>query len=400
LLDAMLCTNALFGEDGEYVGALGIVSDMTERHLLEKQLHQSQKLEALGRFAGGIAHDFNNLLLALRGYGELALRRIERGDTDVSDDIAELLAATDRAASLTQQLLAFGRRQPLHPEVVDLCEVVADMDRLLRCLVGDQVEFVTSCHSGPALVEVDRSQIEQVIANLAVNARDAMPESGRLELGIAITDDGQAVLSVADTGSGMDDETATHIFEPFFTTKGDKGSGLGLATVHGIVAQSGGHISVVTAVGVGSTFRIVLPLADVQPARVPAAQGTERGTETILVIEDNSMVRSIVGAMLEQRGYKVITVASGEAAIERCQEFDEGIDLILSDLVMPGLSGRQTLERLREIGCNAKVIYMSGYANGTLDRGVLEPGTAFLEKPFDSDALAQRVREVLNQAAA
>jgi CheY-like chemotaxis protein len=373
---------------------------MTERHLLEKQLHQSQKLEALGRFAGGIAHDFNNLLLALRGYGELALRRIERGDTDVSDDIAELLAATDRAASLTQQLLAFGRRQPLHPEVVDLCEVVADMDRLLRCLVGDQVEFVTSCDCGPALVEVDRSQIEQVIANLAVNARDAMPESGHLELGIAITDDGQAVLSVADTGSGMDDETATHIFEPFFTTKGDKGSGLGLATVHGIVAQSGGHISVVTAVGVGSTFRIVLPLAEVQPARVLAAQGTERGKETILVIEDNSMVRSIVGAMLEQRGYKVITVVSGEAAIERCQEFDEGIDLILSDLVMPGLSGRQTFERLREIGCNAKVIYMSGYANGTLDRGVLEPGTAFLEKPFDSDALAQRVREVLDQAAA
>jgi CheY-like chemotaxis protein len=200
----------------------------------------------------------------------------------------------------------------------------------------------------------------------------------------------------------MDDETTTRMFEPFFTTKGDKGNGLGLATVHGIVTQSGGEISVVSAVGAGSTFRILLPPAEGGHAtRPPVASATATGgTETILVIEDNSLVRSIVGAMLEHRGYTVIAVVGGEAAIERCQAVDDGIDLILSDLVMPGLNGRQTLERLREIGCNAKVIYMSGYADGTLHRGVLEPGTAFLQKPFDSDVLARRVRDVLDQVAA
>jgi PAS domain S-box-containing protein len=400
-LDAMLCANPLFGKDGEYVGALGIVSDMTERRSLEKQLRQSQKLEAIGQLAGGIAHDFNNLLLALRGYGELALRRIEGGDANVSDDIAEMLDATDRAASLTQQLLAFGRRQLLNPEVVDLCEVVAGMGKLLRRLIGEQVQLVTSCADGPVLVDVDRSQLEQVIANLVVNARDAMPDGGHLELGVAISGDGEAMLSVADTGCGMDDETTMHIFEPFFTTKGEKGNGLGLATVHGIVTQSGGHVSVMSALGQGSTFRVLLPLAKGEPTHAPVAQAAARGgTETILVIEDNSLVRSIVGAMLERRGYKVITVVGGEAAIERCQEFDEGIDLILSDLVMPGLNGRQTVERLRHIGCKAKVIYMSGYADGTLHRGVLEPGTAFLQKPFDKDTLARRVREVLDQVGA
>ena len=249
-------------------------STAERRHSLEEQLRQSQKLEAIGQLAGGIAHDFNNLLLALRGYGELALRRLERGDPKAANDIAEMLEATNRAAALTQQLLAFGRRQLLNPEVIDLCGVVTDMDKLLRRLIGEQVELVTLHGDEPVLVEVDRSQLEQVIANLAVNARDAMPEGGRLEIEVANDAAGQAVLSVADTGCGMDDATAARVFEPFFTTKGENGTGLGLATVHGIVSQSGGRISVASELGNGTTFQVFLPLADGVPT--PAASSHRR----------------------------------------------------------------------------------------------------------------------------
>jgi PAS domain S-box-containing protein len=398
-------TRHFHGEDGKPFVIEGIIRDVTERveqderrRSLEEQLRQSQRLEAIGQLAGGIAHDFNNLLLALRGYGDLALRRLERGDMRVEDDIAEMLDATDRATALTNQLLAFARRQVLAPEVIDLCEVVKDMDRLLRQLIGEQVELVAVHGDEPILVEVDRSQLEQVIANLAVNAGHAMAEGGRLAIEVVSDRTGHAVLSVTDTGCGMDDQTAARIFEPFFTTKGENGTGLGLATVHGIVSQSGGRISVASEPGNGTTFRVFLPLAEGVPA--PAAvllQKAAGGAESILVIEDEPMVRTIVTAMLEDRGYNVVAVDGSEAAIATVSASTASFDLVLSDLVMPGLNGRQTVGCLRELGCDAKVLYMSGYADEVLLGGPLDPATALLQKPFDGDALARQVRATLDQ---
>jgi PAS domain S-box-containing protein len=248
-------------EDGNVVAIEGIIRDITDRRSLEEQLLQSQKLEAIGQLAGGIAHDFNNLLLALRGYGDLALLRLQRGDVAVEDDINEMLDATDRATRLTNQLLAFARQQQLNTELIDLCDVVEDMDKLVRRLVGDRIDVVTVHGEGLVLVEVDRSQLEQVIANLGINARDAMPDGGRLEIEVANDGAGSAVLSFADSGCGMNGETIARVFEPFFTTKGSDGTGLGLATVHGIVSQSGGSVTVESELGEGSTFRVLLPLA-------------------------------------------------------------------------------------------------------------------------------------------
>jgi len=401
-------TTHLFDEHGNAVAIEGIIRDVTERveqderrHSLEEQLRQSQKLEAIGQLAGGIAHDFNNLLLAVRGYGELAVRRLERGDVEVADDIAEMLDATDRAAALTHQLLAFGRRQLLNPQVIDLSEVVNDMDKLLRRLISEQVELVTAQYGERVLVEADRSQLQQVIANLAVNARDAMPGGGRLEIKVANDGAGQAILSVTDSGCGMDEETVARVFEPYFTTKGENGTGLGLATVHGIVSQSGGRISVATEPDNGTTFRVFLPLADGVP--VPAAVVPAEavgGTESILVIEDDPGVRTIVTAMLRDRGYNVLSVDGGEAAIATFSGSSATFHLVLSDLVMPGLNGRQTFERLRELGCEAKVLYMSGYAKDALRGSELDAPIALIQKPFDGEALAREVRDALDHGVA
>jgi two-component system, cell cycle sensor histidine kinase and response regulator CckA len=402
-------TTHSFDEHGNPTAIEGIIRDVSEkvaqdeqRQSLEEQLRQSQKLEAIGRLAGGIAHDFNNLLLALRGYGELALRRLEGGDSGVGDDIAEMLDATDRAAALTNQLLAFGRRQLLNPEVIDLCEVVEDMDKLLRRLIGEQVELVSVHGDKPVLVEVDRSQLEQVIANLAVNGRDAMPEGGRLEIEVGTDGADQAVLSVADNGCGMEEDTVERLFEPYFTTKGDNGTGLGLATVHGIVSQSGGRIAVESAPGKGSTFQVFLPLADGVPAPAAAvvpAEEARGGTESILLIEDDPMVRSIVTAMLDHLGYNVVAVDGSELAIATFSGTSEPFDLVLSDLVMPGLNGRQTFERLRALGCTAKVLYMSGYADDALLGSEDDAPIALIQKPFDGEALARKVRDALDKGA-
>jgi PAS domain S-box-containing protein len=393
-------------EHGTTVAIEGIIRDVTERvaqdehrRSLEDQLRQSQKLEAIGQLAGGVAHDFNNLLLALRGYGDLALRRIERGDLGVQDDIAEMLDATDRAAALTKQLLAFARRQQLNPEVIDLCDVVDNMDKLLRRLIDEQVELVSVHEDGPVLVEVDRSQLEQVIANLAVNARDAMPSGGRLDIEVATDGEGQAVLTFADNGCGMDDATVARIFEPFFTTKGQDGTGLGLSTVHGIVSQSGGRITVHSECGKGTTFRVFFPLASSAliptpvPVRLANAAG---GAESILVVEDESSVRTIVTAMLEDRGYDVVAVGGGAAAVATVQASAVPFDLVLTDLVMPGLTGPQTIERLRDVGCKAKVLYMSGYADEVLTDAARDSSVTLLQKPFDGEALARHVRDALD----
>jgi two-component system cell cycle sensor histidine kinase/response regulator CckA len=398
--------------DGTPERMLGVTLDETERKgseidraQLEIRLRQAEKLEALGQLAGGVAHDFNNLLVAIRGYGELALGLLERGEDGVAGHVEGVLSAADRAAGLTKQLLAFGRRQVLNPEVLDLNDVVRETGGLLQRLIGDNVALLTTLADEPVVVMADRGQLEQVITNLAVNARDAMPGGGLVTIQVGTTVDvpRQAVLSVADEGSGIDATTAALIFEPFFTTKGDQGTGLGLATVYGIVAQSGGHLALDTAPGSGSTFSVYLPLSteelpipDVAPA-VARAEGTER----ILLIDDDPAVLTIVSSMLANRGYEIIGAADGAEAIVRFETRDSPIELVISDLIMRGLDGRETTERIRAIEPLTKVLYMSGYTDdATIRSGALTVGTGFIQKPFSGDALAARVRELLDHVAA
>ncbi len=403
--------------DGTPTRMLGVTLDETDRRTaegeraqLENRLRQAEKLEALGQLAGGVAHDFNNLLVAIRGYGELALRKLERGEEGVPEYVEAVLTAADRAAGLTRQLLAFGRRQVLNPEVLDLNEVVRETDGLLQQLIGDNVELVTTLAEQPVLVKADRGMLEQVITNLAVNARDAMPAGGVLRIQVTTGDPEQsngdepqhAVLSVADEGSGIDAAIASHIFEPFFTTKGDEGTGLGLPTVHGIVAQSGGQVVLDTALGRGSTFTVYLPLRrnEATSQRVLRASAGDGGTEMILLVEDDPAVRSIVSKMLASRGYEVAGAADGDEAILRFEARERPIQLVLSDMVMLGLNGRQTIDRIRELEPATKVLYMSGYTDDAVIRSAgLGPGTGFIQKPFSGDELAVRVRELLDGAA-
>ena len=404
--------------DGTPTRMIGVMLDETERKTielehahLEGQLRQAEKLEALGQLAGGVAHDFNNLLLAIRGYGELALGRLERDEDGVSEDIAAVLMAAARAADLTKQLLAFGRRQVLDPKVLDLNDVVRATDGLLQRVIGDNVELVTMLAEQPVVVKADRGQLERVITNLAVNARDAMPDGGmlRIEVSTAGFDAGHdggapgfALLRVIDEGSGMDAATASRIFEPFFTTKGDKGTGLGLPTVHGIVAQSGGKVVLDTIPGSGSTFSVYLPLCaeELSSPRMRRAAVNVDGSETILVVEDDSTVRSIVSTMLAARGYKILDAANGEEAILRFDASDHSIPLVICDLIMRGLDGRKTIDGIRGIDPTTKVLYMSGYTNDAIIRsGGLGAGTGFIQKPFSGDELAARVRELLDGVA-
>ena len=387
-------------EDGTPIRLIGITLDDTDRRLIDGRLRQAEKLEAIGRLAGGVAHDFNNLLVAINGYGELALRRLDRGDHDVSANIAAVLTAADRAAALTRQLLAFGRRQMLTPEIVDLREIVRDTVGLLERVIGDNVELVTELADDPVIVKADRGQLEQVITNLAVNGRDAMAAGGvlRIVVGTTLEESTQvARLTVTDEGSGIDAETAAHIFEPFFTTKGENGTGLGLATVHGIVAQSGGHVLLETELGRGSTFDVRLPLSSEDPVLVPAdaPQPRRRGNETILVVEDDDSVRSIVTAMLEELGYEIVEAVSGEDAIEQFQQHAPRIPLVLSDVIMRGIDGQTTIGRIREVEPATKALYMSGYTHDVaVDSSAA--GTAFIQKPFNGDQLGACVRELLD----
>ena len=401
--------------DGTPTRMIGITLDETERKTveleraqLEVQLRQAEKLEALGQLAGGVAHDFNNLLLAIRGYGELALGRLERDEQGASEDVAEMLTASARAADLTKQLLAFGRRQVLDPKVLDLNDVVRATDGLLQRVIGDNVELVTTLAKQPVVVKADRSQLERVITNLAVNARDAMPDGGMLRIDVSTVGfetghEGFALLRVVDEGSGMDAATASRIFEPFFTTKGESGTGLGLPTVHGIVAQSGGKVVLDTTPGGGSTFSVYLPLC-ADALSVPQTQRAvahDEGSETILVVEDDSTVRSIVSTMLAARGYEIVDAANGEEAIACFEAREELIPLVICDLIMHTLDGRQTIDRIRRIESATKVLYMSGYTNDAIIRtGGLGAGTAFIQKPFSGDELAIRVRELLDGAPA
>jgi two-component system, cell cycle sensor histidine kinase and response regulator CckA len=406
---------AVYDVDGNPQRLSGVALDVTDRRAadgsrasLEAQLRQAQKMEAVGQLAGGIAHDFNNLLLALRGYGELALRATARGE-DASEDVREMLDAADRATALTGQLLAFSRRQMLQPRVIDMHEVVAEMKKLLAQMIGDDIRLEVSDRQSPVWVNADPGQLEQVIANMAVNARDAMPGGGLLRLDVsAVTLDGwhgaavepgrYALLCISDTGTGMDNETASQVFEPFFTTKEGVGTGLGLATVHGIVKQTGGHIWVYSEPGHGTTFKIYLPLAAEERALLPEPEPEPvvGGEETVLLVEDDADVRTIISLMLEERGYRVVTAADGDEAVSIAGRL-EGLDILLTDVVMHGLSGRETADRVRELQSDLVVVYMSGYTDdAVVRRGVLSAGTAFIQKPFSSDELARKLRAALD----
>jgi len=396
----------------EYFNVL--VEDITERKLLEAQLRQAQKMEAVGRLAGGIAHDFNNLLTAILGSAELLLDTLAP-EAPEREDLEEIRKAAKRAGDLTRQLLAFSRQQVLTPQVLDLNVLVANMEKLLRRLIGEDIELRTAPARDLAAVKADPSQLEQVIVNLAVNARDAMPQGGRLTIETANVELDQAyaeqhfpaqpgsyvLLAVSDTGTGMDAATMSRIFEPFFTTKETgKGTGLGLATVYGVVKQSGGYIWVYSEPGQGTSFKVYLPRVTEAPEPTrpgPAAAAPLRGSETVLLVEDDEMVRTLTRRMLEARGYTVLSASRGEDALGVVERHDGPIDLLVTDVVMPGMSGRAVAQRLLELRPGLKVLYLSGYTDDAIVRhGMLEPGIAFLQKPFSADALARKVREVLD----
>jgi len=403
-------------ERAETLGFEMIAEDISERRTLEDQLRQSQKMEAVGRLAGGIAHDFNNLLTVIKGYSELMLDDLDSADP-LRHEVDEIKKAADRAASLTRQLLAFSRQQVLAPKVLDLNLVVHNMDKLLHRLLGEDVDLITVLEPGLGRVKADPGQVEQVIMNLAVNARDAMPQGGKLTVETANVDldesyvrDHAAVkpgcyvmIAVSDTGTGMPEKVKSRIFEPFFTTKEvGKGTGLGLSTVYGIIKQSGGYIWVYSEVGRGSTFKAYLPRVDA-PAEIPlsrSAQPARHGSETVLLVEDEDGVRSLVRQVLHKHGYNVLEARHGGEALLMCERHPGKIDMLLTDVVLQQMSGRELAERLLKVRPEMKVLYVSGYADDAIvHHGVLTAGMAFLQKPFTTEALARKVRYVLDGPA-
>jgi PAS domain S-box-containing protein len=403
-------------EEGRALRMIGTLADITDRHSLEEQLLQSQKMEAMGRLAGGVAHDFNNLLTAIIGYAQLNVMSLPVGDR-ARRDLQEIQKAAERAASLTRQLLAFSRRQVIEPRVVKLNDLIFEMDKMLRRLIGEDIELVTLPAPDLGHIRVDPGQIEQVIVNLAVNARDAMPEGGKLrvvtENSHVSLDDPRVLgglsagkyvtLEVKDTGMGMTEEVKARIFEPFFTTKEPgKGTGLGLATCYGIVKQSGGHIEVDSEPGKGAKFAIYFPRIEESAAALPKRDDLgflPQGQETVLLVEDEPSVRGLALRILQELGYSVLVASNGDEAL-RVLKDNEGrkIDLLLSDVVMPQLGGRELAERFRLIHPEAKIILVSGYTDDALVRQSLpEQGIAFLQKPFTPASFARKVREVLDQ---
>lgn len=427
--DGSIIDVEIASDEIEYAGRparLVAVTDVTERRRLEEQLRQAQKMEAIGRLAGGIAHDFNNLLTAIDGYAELAASALP-DDHPARADILEIRRAGERAARLTGQLLAFGRRQVLSPTLVEPDRLIDDLGVLLRRIIGEDIALELDLGAPGVAVLVDGSQLEQVIMNLVVNARDAMPDGGRLTIGTRVVvaeptvhpppDPGAPQagqpsggrwleITVADTGIGMDEATLGQIFEPFFTTKrAGEGSGLGLSTVYGIVSQSGGQISVTSSPGAGSIFRVRLPVVDGEAVRnrpptavEPAATGAEPpvgGTETILLVEDEPGIRSLMAQSLRRLGYEVLE--SGDAAQAQRLAAERRIDLLLSDVVMPGADGPTLAEALLAEQPDLRILFVSGYAPGLVPgRPAVEGRYAFLPKPFDAATLAARVREVLD----
>jgi PAS domain S-box-containing protein len=393
------------------------VRDVTESRRLQQQLVQAQKMEAVGRLAGGIAHDFNNLLTAILGSADLALDSLPAGVSE-REEIEEIRKAALRAADLTHQLLAFSRQQVIAPTVLNPNDAVAAVDKLLRRLLGEDVELRVVLASDLAAVKVDPSQLEQVVLNLAVNGRDAMPNGGKLTIVTQNVELDQAyvrghlsaqpgsyvMLAVSDTGVGMDAATQARIFEPFFTTKEKgRGTGLGLATVYGIVKQSGGWIWVYSEPGHGTTFKVYFPrVAEVAPppAPTPAPPASVRGSETVLVVEDDEMLLTLVEKVLKANGYTVLVAAHGGDAERVAAHHDGRIHLLMTDVVLPGLNGREVARRLEAVRRGIRVLYLSGYTDDAIvHHGVLEQGVAFLQKPFSPAVLGRKVREVLDSPA-
>jgi two-component system, cell cycle sensor histidine kinase and response regulator CckA len=396
--------------DGRPVSVSGVLIDNTEQRRTQEQLKAAGRLEAVGRLAGGVAHDFNNLLVAINGFAELALSEAPEG-SGLHADLSEIIKAGHRAAALTAQLLAFSRRQVLHPDSVCLNDVAMSMEPMLRRLIGEDVNLVIECEPNLPHVRIDTGHLEQVVMNLVVNARDAMPDGGTLRVATSSRDfpkhelpDGLspasiAVLAVSDTGEGMDEATQAQIFEPFFTTKPlGQGTGLGLAMVYGFVKQSGGAINVRSAPGAGATFRIALPQAASGSAEVSTlAPVVENGSETVLVTEDETTVRTLVRRVLERAGYHVLTAESADEALRICRGFEGRIDLLLTDVVMPQMSGTMLAQRTAAIRPGMRVLFMSGYSGR--EPGVAASSDPFLQKPFNAVALSEAVRSALARPA-
>jgi PAS domain S-box-containing protein len=399
----------LRNSQGEVIGLTGVGTDISERKRLEQQLWQLQKMEAVGRLAGGVAHDFGNLLTVIHVRAQLALHRL--GPAEPARQDIELLDATAaRAGGLVRQLLAFSRKQVLQPKVLDLNAVIEDAEQMLRPLIGEEVGLVTTLAPGLGRVKADPIQLEQVLMNLAVNARDAMPDGGELTVETADVELDEAftlehagassgphvMLRVRDTGTGMDEATRAQIFEPFFTTKQvGKGTGLGLATVYGIVKQHGGYVAADSEPGRGSTFTVYLPRVDEEPeAGAPVTTASSPGGETILLVDDDEEVRTLAYGVLRLHDYVVLEAATPDEALAICEEHKGPIDLLLTDVVMPVMSGRELAERVRPLRPEAKIMYMSGYPGDVIGKhGVLASG-AFVQKPFTPSGLVAKVREV------
>ena len=411
---AHLATALVRDADGKPAYVIGMAEDVTEQRQLEEQLRQSQKLEAIGRLAGGVAHDFNNMLTAIGGYTALALEQAETGST-LRGDLDEIRKATDRAALLTRQLLAFSRKQVLIPELLNLNDVVLELEAMLRPLLGEDVTLTMQLDPGLGPIEADPGQLHQVVMNLVVNASDAMPKGGGITIATANCDVGEnddsiepghyVTLAVRDTGEGIDEQTLRQIFEPFFTTKdAGKGTGLGLATVYGIVKQTGGYVAVESELGIGSAFTIYLRRADgivqqpvePEPAPVVAEPVVVAATAStrVLVVEDEDVIRGLVDQVLRGEGYEVLLAADGDEAIALARS--NRVDVLLTDLTMPGIGGHELADRLRAAAPALKVMFMSGFAEGSdFSTTALPPATAFLEKPFTFTMLSERMRELV-----
>ena len=388
--------------------------EVAERKLAEEQLRQAQKMEAVGKLAGGVAHDFNNLLTAINGHSDLAMRRLKQDDP-LYDKLEKIKKAGERAAALTHQLLAFSRKQILQPKVLDLNQVVFEMNKMLQPLIGEDIDLLTKLKPDLGTVKADPGQLEQVLMNLSVNARDAMPKGGKLTIEtdnvymdeeyasrhFSISPGWHVMLAITDTGIGMDEQTQERIFEPFFTTKEvGKGTGLGLSTVYGIVKQSGGSIWVYSELGRGTTFKVYLPCVNrcaEEPESSIKRNQLSTGHETVLLVEDEEMVREMAKEILEESGYQVLEAKHGHEALLIAEQYLGHIHLMLSDVVMPQMSGRELAEQFAPLRREMKVLYMSGYTDDAIvHHGVLDEGMAFIEKPFTPTALARKVRETLN----
>jgi len=402
-------------ESGEGFLAIAFVSDISQRKLLEEQLLHAQKMEAVGRLAGGVAHDFNNMLTVISGYNRMMLDSLPPLDP-LRADAEEIRIADDRAAALTSQLLAFSRRQVMRPRVLNVNSVIDGIENMLRRLIGEDIALVLTPAPDLGNIKADPGHIEHAIVNLVVNSRDAMPSGGRIGIETAnVTLDkdytrthlgvqpGEFVMiAVSDTGQGMDGETRRHLFEPFFTTKAKgKGTGLGLASVYGMVKQSGGDIWVYSEPDHGTIFKLYFPKVAASPSEIAGADGRladVRGSETILVVEDENAVRDLTVKILRQLGYHVLPAESGASALEVAKSHAGGIELLLTDVVMPGMSGKQLAEELKPARPEMRVLYLSGYTENTvINHGVLEPGVEFLPKPYSREVLAGKIREVLTR---